>query len=78
MKQLERQEMEMEEKVKASEENIDKFRSAIRKVDRMKCQEFIKFKDQIAPTPANKLKNSRSISEAILKLAVKEGIWYYY
>lgn len=69
MKDLERQESEMQKKVKFTEESIGKFRSVIRKVDRMKCQDFIKFKDQISPT--NKLKNSKSISEAILLFAAK-------
>jgi hypothetical protein len=41
----------------------------IRKVDKMKCEEFIKFKEHISPQKA--LKNTKSISEAILNYAVK-------
>ena len=59
----------MAEKVRASEENVGKLKYVIHKVDKMKCDEFVRFKEQLSPH--NKLSNSKSISEAILTLAVK-------
>jgi hypothetical protein len=38
MKKMAKQEMNLQEKLKNSEENIVKFRSVIRKVDKMKCE----------------------------------------
>lgn len=38
MKEMGKQEMDLQEKLKNSEANIAKFRSVIRKVDKMKCE----------------------------------------
>ena len=48
---------------------MGKLKYVIHKVDKMKCDEFIRFKEQLSPH--NRLSNSKSISEAILTFAVK-------
>lgn len=63
--------MEMEEKVKTSQEKVNNFRTMIKKVDKMKSAEFLKFKESITPT--NALVNSKSISEAILLFASRNN-----
>lgn len=55
--------------MRASEESVGKLKYVIHKVDKMKCDEFIRFKEQLSPH--NRLSNSKSISEAILTFAVK-------
>lgn len=58
-------EQELEQKIKSSDENVQKFRTVIRKVDKMKCEDFNKLKEEVT-SPCNKKINSRSLSEAIL------------
>lgn len=47
---------------------MGKLKYVIHKVDKMKCEEFVRFKEQLSPH--NRLSNSKSISEAILSFAV--------
>lgn len=59
------QEQELKEKLKSSDETIHKFRTVVKKVDKMKCEDFRKLKNEVM-SPDFKKVNSRSLSEAIL------------
>lgn len=69
MKNVAKEQAQMEQKVKLSQDSVNKFRKVIQKVDKMKSQQFMKFKQEISP--ANKLKDPKSLSEAILQYAAK-------
>lgn len=63
---LSQKEQEMFAKSRCSDEHISKFRTVIRKVDKMKCEEFSKFKCEVNPGANTSKINSRCLSEAIL------------
>ena len=69
---LERREGEMEQKLKSSDHHINKFRTVIKKVDKMKCTEFSKFRDELSNVERAQKMNPRCLSEAILLQTAKK------
>jgi ferric-dicitrate binding protein FerR (iron transport regulator) len=65
---LAKQEEEIENKVKHSEEHIQQFRNVLKTVDKMKVEQFQQLQAQVT-TPNNSKHNSRSLSQAILLYA---------
>ena len=61
----------MEGKLKTSDTHINKFRTVIKKMDKMKTNQFTKFKEQLTSVDRDKRMNSRCLSEAILLETVK-------
>jgi tetrahydromethanopterin S-methyltransferase subunit A len=56
----------MQHKIKVEEESINNYRGILRKVDKMKCEDFVRLKEQVH---ADKPEDSKSLSEAILIFA---------